>query len=343
MSTKIEWTDETWNPLTGCTKVSQGCKHCYAERDWARLQHLPAYAGRDFTDVATHADRLDQPLRWRRPRRIFVNSMSDLFHEAVPDDFIDRVFAAMALAKQHTFQVLTKRPRRMRDYMLRLSRSAKLLDIAARTLGYTLEFNGQYLVSWPLPNIWLGVSVEDQVTADERIPLLLETPAHVRFLSAEPLLGPVDLRFHIFSEPTGNFRTHAEKRQMELRKPADGGLHWVIVGGESGHGARPIHPNWARRLRDQCLSSDVAFLFKQWGEWAPRSGLLTGGETDFVALDPECKRWPHVTRLGEHGLDTREHCIPGAGEDIYMQRVGKQGAGRLLDGVLHNEYPEVRP
>lgn len=192
--TGIEWTDATWNPVTGCAKVSQGCKHCYAEREWPRMTKLvPAYAGREFTDVRTHADRLDQPLSWKRPLKVFVNSMSDLFHQDVPFEFIDRVFAVMALSKQHVFQVLTKRPDRMREYMHRLGRSAKILDDAARTLGYTFEFAGKYMVTWPLPNIWLGVSVEDQAAADERIPLLLDTPAAVRWISAEPLIGSVDL------------------------------------------------------------------------------------------------------------------------------------------------------
>lgn len=173
--TKIEWTDATWNPVTGCTKVSQGCKHCYAEREWPRLTKLvPAYAGRDFTEVRTHADRLDQPLHWKRPRRVFVNSMSDLFHQDVPDEFIRAVFAVMAQAKQHTFQVLTKRSERMREILTRWHRD-----------GLTLR-EGCGAV---LPNVWLGVSIEDQPSADERIIELLKTPAAVRWISAEPLLG----------------------------------------------------------------------------------------------------------------------------------------------------------
>lgn len=247
--TKISWTDASWNPVSGCAKVSAGCKHCYAEREWGRLQHLENYAGRAFTDVRCHPERLDQPLRWKRPRKIFVNSMSDLFHEAVPDEFIDRVFAVMALARQHTFQVLTKRPERMLAYMTRLGKSAKLLDDAARTMGYTFEFNGQYLVKWPLPNVWLGVSIEDQPTADERVPLLLQTPAAVRWISAEPLLGPVDLSRWLAAN--------------------DGGPHidWVVDGGESGPKARPMHLAWARSHRDQCAEAGVPYFFKQTGLW----------------------------------------------------------------------------
>lgn len=258
----ITWTNATWGPVTGCTKVSQACKHCYAERDWARLVHLPAYAGRAFTDVACHPERLDQPLRWKRPRMIFVNSMSDLFHEDVPDDFIDRVFAVMALAKQHIFQVLTKRPERMLAYLTRLGKSAKLLDEAARTVGYTFEFKGQYLVSWPIPNVWLGVSIEDQKTADERIPVLLQTPAAVRFISAEPLLEPVSFRWakwHDYSSREPGF-AHGHLDGLK-------GIDWVIVGGESGPKARLMHPDWARKLRDECRQAGVPFFFKQTGLW----------------------------------------------------------------------------
>jgi len=199
LKTKIQWTDATWSPVSGCSKVSAGCKHCYAERDWPRLAKNPKspYFGRDFTDVRCHPERLDQPLRWRKPRRIFVNSMSDLFHESVPDSFIDEVFAVMSRCGDdttprfdafdaHQFQVLTKRPARMRRYMEDEIRGSA---VCARRLKY----RGGSLIEWPPPNVWLGVSVEDQATADERIPILLQTPAAVRFVSAEPLLNPVDL------------------------------------------------------------------------------------------------------------------------------------------------------
>lgn len=254
----ITWTDATWNPITGCTKVSAACKNCYAERDWARLTHIPTYAGRKFTDVACHSERLDQPLRWQRSRRVFVNSMSDLFHEDVPDEFIDRVFAVMALAKRHVFQVLTKRPERMLTYLSRLGKSAKLLDTAARTVGYTLEFQGRYLVSWPIPNVWLGVSIEDQATADDRIPLLLQAPAAIRWISAEPLLGPVVLG----DVPVG--------MNGPLRPHADTGLprlDWCVVGGESSAKARPMKLDWARNLRSECREAKVPFFFKQTGLW----------------------------------------------------------------------------
>lgn len=331
--TGIEWTEATWNPISGCTKTSTGCKHCYAERDWGRLQHLPAYAGRAFTDVAMHAARLDQPLRWKRPRRVFVNSMSDLFHEAVPEAFIDQVFAVMALATQHTFQTLTKRPVRMRDYMNGLN--LERLDRAARGLGYTLQFEGRPLRSLPLPNVWLGVSVEDQAAADERIPLLLDTRAAVRWISAEPLLGPVRL-IGLPGLPTDDedVRINALKGEWVTSPRAETGnamsrLDWVVVGGESGPKARPMHPDWARSLRDQCAAAGVPFLFKQWGEWVPH-GPIPGGD------EARDLRNGIVQYIIGDGREFDGHFRRG---DAAVRRVGKNAAGRLLDGVQHDEYP----
>lgn len=293
--TGIEWTEATWNPVTGCTKVSQGCKHCYAEREWARLSANPkatAYFGRAFGDVKCHPERLDQPLRWKRPRRIFVNSMSDLFHEDVPCGFIDRVFAIMAQSPQHTFQVLTKRPERMLEYM---THPVRLNMWADANIPLISSVWGDF----PLPNVWLGVSVEDQDTADERIPLLLQTPAAVRWVSAEPLLGPVDLEF-------GEIDIALEKDGFG-NSAILGGIDWVVVGGESGPKARPMHPDWARSLRDQCAASGVPFLFKQWGEFAPNWFNDDDGEK-----------------------------IPGS---EWIDRMGKKMAGRLLDGFQHDGYP----
>ena len=253
--TGIVWTDETWNPVTGCTKVSQGCKHCYAERDWHRLQHLPRFAGRAFTDVVCHPERLDQPLRWAKPRRIFVNSMSDLFHEDVPDEFIDQVFAVMALAKQHEFQVLTKRPQRMLDYCKTLGRHHEIdrVSIAAKRISNKTGFFWRMCdEGWCLPDVWLGVSVEDQATANERIPLLLQTPAAVRWISVEPLLGQVNIQSAINLMPwkIGG---------------GDAGLHWVVVGGESGPKARPMVLGWAKEIVIQCRGAGVPVLMKQVG------------------------------------------------------------------------------
>lgn len=268
--TGIEWTDATWNPVTGCSKVSAGCKHCYAEREWPRMTKLvPSYAGRDFTDVRTHADRLDQPIRWKKPRMIFVNSMSDLFHEDVSDYFLDQVFAVMALSPQHTFQVLTKRAKRMREYMREGARASAVFDIMRNSeLGYWAGADKLPPQSWPLPNVWLGVSVEDQAAANERIPLLLNTPAAVRWISAEPLLCDVDISDHLWgrAKPCDDCPKDADcvcgftPRHKVTLEPA---LHWVVVGGESGPKARPMHPAWARSLRDQCADAGVPFLMKQ--------------------------------------------------------------------------------
>lgn len=271
--TGIEWTDATWNPVTGCSKVSQGCKNCYALRDWPRLAanpKLPAYHGRKFTDVRCHPERLDQPLRWRRPRRIFVNSMSDLFHEDVPFEFIDQVFAVIALSPRHTFQVLTKRPERMRGYLaerhLRGSDPCthENREWFVNDAAIGLSGGNCGLFDWPLPNAWLGVSVENQATADERIPILLDTPAAVRWVSAEPLLGPVSLRW---------MNAWPENAPATAMNPYNGGvtdyldglrrLDWIVAGGESGPKARPMHPDWVRDLRDQCAKAGVAFFMKQ--------------------------------------------------------------------------------
>jgi len=270
--TAIEWTDATWNPISGCSKVSPGCAYCYAERVSARFGRtaLPWIPANAEANVVLHPDRLDQPLRWRRPRRIFVNSMSDLFHELVPDAFIARVFAVMAAARDHTFQVLTKRPERMRD-LLASEDFEVAVDCALAALA---EERGWVCLSeldaWPLPNVWLGVSAENQHWADQRIPLLLDTPAAVRFVSAEPLLGPLDLVPYL--EPT------FAADDWRSRRPGSCALDWVIVGGESGgplqrrlvrSSGRDL--GWVRSIRDQCEAFGVAHLFKQWGGPVPTS------------------------------------------------------------------------
>jgi protein gp37 len=244
-TTTIEWTDRTWNPVTGCTEVSAGCDHCYA-----KTMHERFNGPGSFATVTVHDDRLAAPLGWRSPAKVFVNSMSDLFHASVTDEQIARVWAVMALAPRHTFQILTKRHGRMRSLLSSGDFERAVGDVwirHERRTPYT-EWPG-----WPLPNVWLGVSAETQPWADIRIPALLHTPAAVRWVSAEPLLGPLDLTSHL---------VHAA-----LRAPDDWlhGLDWVVVGGESGRGARPMDPTWARHLRDQCAAADVPFLFKQWG------------------------------------------------------------------------------
>jgi protein gp37 len=267
----IEWTEATWNPITGCDRVSPGCDHCYALTLAARLKGMgsaayqrdgdPRTSGPGFA-LTTHADRLDQPIRWTRPRRIFVNSMSDLFHDQVPDEFIVEVFARMWWAPQHTFQVLTKRHGRMRslvprieDHLRRRESDLKLLDCPTP-------------LTWPLPNVWLGVSVEDQQRADLRIPALLDTPAAVRWLSMEPLLGPVEL---CDCYPGGSNPQTYEGPQVWCNIHGRDRIDWVVVGGESGLASRPMQIDWARSLRDQCTAAEVPFFFKQWGGRTPKA------------------------------------------------------------------------
>jgi protein gp37 len=231
----IEWTDATWNPVTGCTKLSPGCKHCYAERLAGRLQAMGNPRYRNGFGITLHPDQLDLPLRWKQPRRIFVNSMSDLFHEAIPEDFVHRVFSTMARAHWHVFQVLTKRASRLAE------------------LAPDLE--------WPR-NVWQGVSVESADYLD-RVKHLRRVPPAVRFLSIEPLLGPMP------------------------RLPLQG-IDWVIVGGESGPRARAMQLHWAAGIRNQCLAAEVPFFFKQWGGRTPKSGgRMLGGRTwDEMPSDP---------------------------------------------------------
>jgi protein gp37 len=258
---------------------------------------------------------LDQPLRWRRPRRIFVNSMSDLFHEAVPDEWIDRIFAGMARASQHTFQVLTKRPERMRDY---------LTSAAERCWEWTDPLFGGPMFDptcpgspLPLPNVWLGVSVEDQAAAYERIPLLLDTPAAIRFISAEPLLGPVDIDHWLHDSDCYLYRGGCACTCFEPREVC---LDWVIAGGESGPGSRPAHPDWFRSLRDQCATAGVAFFFKQNGNWLHDS-------------QAPANRWDWDD-AEERGL------VHGWPDGTWSIR--QADAGRKLDGRTHEEFPEAR-
>jgi protein gp37 len=249
--TGIAWTNATWNPVTGCTKVSQGCKHCYAEREWGRLSANPkatTYYGREFTDIQCHPDRLTEgPVRWRKPRMIFVNSMSDLFHEKVPFEFIDEVFEVINCSPMHTFQILTKRPERMLEYFQR-SEIAWAVD------------------DGPLDNVWLGVSVEDQVTADERIPLLLQTPAAVRWVSAEPLLNKIDLT-HLELDPFNYYNALTGDTIMLDRTiiPMENTLSWVVAGGESGNSARALDARHLYALVSQCKDAGTPIFVKQLG------------------------------------------------------------------------------
>jgi protein gp37 len=319
-ATGIEWTDLTWNPIGGCSVHSPGCIHCYAQTlAGGRLKSHPLYAGtttpaktgpvfNGHLTVAPDDHRVWlKPLRWRgakHPRRgpgarslIFVGDMSDLFHEDRPDAHIDRVFAVMALCPQHDFQVLTKRADRMREYVSSPSTPRRVYELVcdlvtvdqiadviliAPGIDPSLAPPGKqiFLGRWPLPNVWCGVSVEDQRRADERIPEVLATPAAVRFISYEPAIGPVDLAAMPFPDGDARHRWDALTGQallygdgvrghpdvtIRMDKPLKSSLDWIICGGESGPKARPMHPDWARSLRDQCATAGVAFFFKQWG------------------------------------------------------------------------------
>lgn len=350
-TTAIEWTDEVWNPVTGCSHVSEGCRNCYAEREWTRLSANPktVYHGRKFTDVQCHEDRLIQPLTWKKPRMVFVNSMSDLFHPDVPFDFIDKVFAVMALASQHKFQVLTKRPERMTEYLNwearvhsehsgdldRRKEIDRIMDMPDWVTFPAGKAFPRWIEQWPLPNVWLGVSVEDQKTADARIPKLLECPAAIRFVSYEPALGPVDFEQWLGCASCGNpgpLLSCSDPAGLPLcddcAEWAEGPvttsnkrLGWIIAGGESGPNARPSHPDYFRQVRDQCAAAGVPFFFKQWGEYRLHANLGA-----WYLLDADL----------EKRIDTGEVMELGKREFL---RVGKKRAGRLLDGVEHNAMP----
>jgi len=366
--TNIEWTDATWNPIRGCSRVSEGCRNCYAETVANRFkgqgqpyEGLIASGGQWNGQIKLVYEKLIEPLRWQRPRRIFVNSMSDLFHENVPFEYIASVFAVMSVTTRHTYQVLTKRPARMLEFFdwalhaqdfdgewkkLQPDRyEADRFQCGDRIFEHWplwIEWDkcgyDNCGPAWPYQNIWLGVSVEDQSTADERIPLLLQTPAAVRWISAEPLLGPINLN-HLDADAAGNRdlcqinALTGDHSDMGRPCPDVAHLNWVVVGGESGPGARPMHPDWARSLRDQCAAAGVEFLFKQWGEWAPWHTCDV--QEGMKLCDAGRDKRINITHDGKttSGLPN----MPG---DHTMYRLGKKAAGRLLDCVLHDGYPE---
>ena len=364
--TRIEWTDATWNPIAGCNVVSPGCTNCYAMRQAHRLASNPATPHYHGTTQMTRGGPvwtgkigiapeavLTAPLRRKKPTTYFVNSMSDLFHEGVPDAVVDRVFAVMALCPQHRFQILTKRPDRMRAYVSGLNDAWHgNSDLFADRFNTAMDWNYAWIndideMPWPLPNVWLGTSVEDQRRADERIPHLLATPAAVRFVSAEPLLGPVDLRRIRYGE-TGTRRIdaldlrgirsgtawHGETLPPELPRRV---LDWVIVGGESGHGARPMHPDWARALRDQCQAAGTAYFFKQWGAWGEAHPVRAGtaGRFAIASMSADSAFW----RSWVTETDQYPRQINLFGGATVLEHVGKRAAGRMLDGRTWDEVP----
>lgn len=291
--TRIPWADETWNPMTGCTPVSEACQNCYAERMARRIYRMAGIGQHpEMAEEAARCDlagkaavapakfpcpsgfyptfyphRLDKPLHWRKPRRIFVCSMSDLYHEAFSDSDIAAVFSIMDHCPQHTFMVLTKRPERMKRWFDSMAEHSTLGFCYGAATRYTSELYGRdnHAETWPLPNLWLGVTVENQQRADERIPILLDTPAAVRFVSIEPMLGQVDLTdIETLSTPTMRESIDALSDDEGWVKNAEF-LDWVIVGGENGPGARPMQPEWALGVWRQCKAAGVPFFWKQEG------------------------------------------------------------------------------
>jgi protein gp37 len=293
-TSKIEWTDATWNPVTGCSKISEGCKNCYAEKMATRFAGMNGYPKDDPFQVTFHKNRLNKPLHWRKPRMVFVCSMGDLFHEDVEFIVIAKIFGIMQSCPQHTFQVLTKRPE--------------------RTAEFIKWFRTEWLNKGAYPNeykhVWLGTTIESQKHI-ERAYKLIEIPAAVHFISHEPSLGPLDLDLEVGA--------YQNENNTPLRKKLIDCIQWVICGGESGPGARPMHPDWARSLRDQCQVADVPFFFKQWGEWAPEHSLDS-------SITPA--RGFHKSHLFKNN------------QRVF--KVGKKSTGRLLDGKEHNKYPVSR-
>jgi len=299
--TRIEWTKFSWNPFHGCTKISDGCKYCYAERMARRLAGrfgYPEYP--HHFDVVMREDRMNEPATWKEPRMVFVGSMGDLFHEDVETWFILSIFHVMAGNSQHTFQVLTKRPERMYNILKRYE---------------------------PAKNIWLGVTAENQKAADERIPILLETPAAVRFVSCEPLLGwldPTDISL-------GNYRylNALNGHISKLNKNGTGYAHerktnhlnLVIDGGETGPNARPSHPDWFRQIRDECIKANIAYFHKHNGEW-------TANAEQILELDMKNPQGYKFAKVGY------------GGKEIWMARIGKKKAGHLLDGKEWRQMPD---
>lgn len=354
-NSKIEWTDATWNPVTGCSVLTPGCTNCYAMKlAGTRLRKHPSRAGLTKATnagpvwngkVRFNEEWLTQPLSWRKQRMVFVCAHGDLFHEDVPDAWLDRVFAVMALAPQHTFQALTKRAKRMREYCNQITAPGRQWAQIAH-FGMQAQFPEEAIreamdrLGKPLPNVWFGVSTERQQEADQRIPDLLATPAAVRFISAEPLLGPINLT-QIMRRAADDDWTYCDNALTGFRAHKCGGwqdtkLDWVIAGGESGDGARPMHPDWVRSLRDQCAKTGVPFFFKQWGAWSQ----FYDRDRD----DPDWRNVPQVDNQMGRGA-TRWHNLAGGigfhGERLVaMRNVGKGAAGRLLDGLEHNGMPE---
>lgn len=332
--TTIEWATDVWNPVRGCSRVSEGCRHCYAERMAARgLPSMNSPTTGDAFAIMRNGDphwtgkveliesKLEEPLHWRKPRRVFVNSMSDLYHESLPDRARDRIHAVMALCPQHDFLVLTKRSREMREYFTMRRREIKIQEAVELRVGVgdgAEELLEQVLDRdwrWPFQNLWLGVSCENPATAKERISVLFETPAAARWVSLEPLLAGIDL---------GDYLGHHLGCDGETYPcsicGSKGRLDWVVDGGETGPGARPTPPEHFRANRDACVAAGVPYFHKQNGGWAPT-----------FKNDTSHGRYPKFV-----------DAPVGDGTHHRVFRVGKKTAGRLLDGQIWEQFPEVR-
>ena len=315
---KIEWTDKVWNPILGCRHVSEGCRNCYAERMTIRLNAMAQASGNeelwaacsdvlkfDYSEVETGkakgfngkvslmTNRLHQPLHWKKPSKIFVNSMSDLFHEDVPFEFIIKVISVIQICEEHTFQILTKRSERALSFF-------EYINGMIKSCGKACNMD-DLIIS----NLWMGVSAENQHTFDQRRFYLSQIPTAVRFISIEPLLGNINFDF-----------SEVGKRD------------WIIVGGESGPNARPMHPDWVRSIRDQCKEYKIPFMFKQWGEWIP----------SYNAGERSSEPGYYNKSIGDNWVKHYHQFPDGQG----MVKVGKKKAGRLLDGKIYDEYPEVK-
>jgi protein gp37 len=341
MSTKIQWTQETWNPVGGCRRKSPGCLNCYAERQAHRLAGNPnekiqaLYSG--LTQITNgrpgwtgatsfSGSALLKPLKTRKPTTFFI-SLSDLFYDARSDTDIDMVFAVMALSGRHRFQVLTKYADRMQRYVTRLASSIFPLEMCARMLGYTFDYNGTPLLSWPIPNIWLGVSVEDQKHADERIPLLLRTPAALRFVSYEPALAGVNFDpIWLRPSPSTAFLDGRVKPESPLSVGCVG-LDWIICGGESGPGARPCDVAWVRSAVRQCADAGVSCFVKQLGA-APIVSPCRQHHWDFggaigrvARFSPTDKRYPSSEPWRVHFTDRKGGAMEEWPEDLRVREM----------------------
>ena len=358
-NTKIEWADATVNAINGCSVTSPGCTHCYAMKlAGTRMRNHPTRQGLTIEskagpvwngEVRLHKPALLQPLSWTKPRRIFWNAHGDTFHPNVPWEWTAKVMAAAFLSPQHIHMILTKRADRMKAWFETLATEggaedfSAIIEDLAESVGIECDYPEWVL---PLDNVWLGVSVEDQPRADERIPDLLDTPAAVRFLSCEPLLGPVDLAKVVIKPAEHPERGQPPASINALRGWMGGAdqdrtsLDWVIAGGESGPGARPMHPDWARSLRDQCAAGGVSFHFKQWGEWG--HAFHIDGCNGISAATTGTGHWPEPKRYRVVGGLLDGETFESHASDYMLLRTGKKRAGRLLDGVEHNGMPEAR-